>query len=88
MFGKQDPFVELHLYSQYWTWKSKIIESGGKTPVWNETVSVDVKTATQNLTLKVLDEDLGGAKDTVCTGEVALTELCREGGDVETWVPC
>lgn len=43
IIGKQDPFVELSLQDSDWTWKSKTIESGGKAPVWNETVEVEVK---------------------------------------------
>ena len=42
IIGKQDPFVELNLYNQFWSWKSKVIESGGKTPKWNETVIINI----------------------------------------------
>ena len=64
-FGKQDPFVELNLYNQFWSWKSKVVESGGKTPTWNETVIIPIKNQKQNLTIKVLDDDLGDNYDNV-----------------------
>ena len=53
IIGKQDPFIELNLYNQFWSWKSKVIESGGKTPTWNETVEIPVKNQNQMLTIKV-----------------------------------
>jgi len=65
IIGKQDPFVCLDLYSQFWSWKSKVIESGGKEPVWNEQVSVDVNTARQKLNIAVKDEDLGDTSETI-----------------------
>ena len=43
IIGKQDPYVELILPGQGWTWKSQVIDSGGKKPEWNETVSIEVK---------------------------------------------
>ena len=35
MFGKQDPFVKITCSGI--TYKTKVIEEGGKNPVWNET---------------------------------------------------
>ena len=60
ILGKQDPFVELNLYNQFWSWKSKTVESGGKTPTWNETLTVPIKNQKQQLTIKIQDADLGG----------------------------
>ena len=58
--GKQDPFVELKLKAQGWSWKSKVVQEGGKTPAWNETVSIDVNSLQDKLVLKVWDSDLDG----------------------------
>ena len=79
-FGKQDPYIRLHLYDQFWDWKSKIVESGGKTPTWNETVEIPIKNQDQNLTIKVMDDDLGDAKEMVCSAAILVRTLCVKGG--------
>ena len=33
-FGKQDPFVKVECAT--YTYKTRVLEEGGKTPVWNE----------------------------------------------------
>ena len=38
MFGKMDPFLEFEYRGK--TFQSKVHEDGGKTPVWNEKVSI------------------------------------------------
>ena len=35
LFGKQDPFVVIECAGK--TYKTKVIDGGGKNPVWNET---------------------------------------------------
>ena len=55
----------LKLQAQGWTWKSKVHESGGKAPCWNETVSIDVKSLADTLVLKVCDEDIGGTQELI-----------------------
>ena len=51
--GKQDPFVELNIFNQFWSWTSKTIESGGKTPTWNETVTIPVKSQASPLSIRI-----------------------------------
>ena len=87
MVGKQDPFVELSLPSQSWSWKSKVVESGGKTPAWNETVEIEVKSFGQKLEIKIRDEDLGGSSEAVCQAELDIAALCQASG-FDGWVPC
>ena len=79
-FGKQDPYVRLHLYDQFWDWKSKVVESGGKEPTWNETVEIPIKRQDQDLTIKVMDDDLGDAKEMVCGANIKVETLCVSGG--------
>ena len=51
--GKQDPFVELNIFDQFWSWRSKTVESGGKTPTWNETVTIPVKSQAHALSIRI-----------------------------------
>ena len=79
-FGKQDPFVTLNLAEQFWSWKSKVVESGGKTPNWNETVEIPVKNQEQDMLLKVMDDDLGSLEEMVCSALVPIKSLCVSNG--------
>ena len=79
-FGKQDPFVTLSLAEQFWNWKSKVIESGGKTPNWNETVEIPIKNQEQDMLLKVMDDDLGSLEEMVCSALVPIKSLCASAG--------
>jgi len=83
--GKQDPFVCLDLFTQFWSWKSKVIESGGKEPVWNEQVIVDVNTTKQKLQIRVKDEDLGDAEETIGSTEIDLEQLTSKK-ESDQWI--
>jgi len=85
IIGKQDPFVCLDLYSQFWSWKSKVIESGGKEPVWDEQVTVDVNTTKQKLNISVKDEDLGDSVETIGSTEIDLEQLTSKK-DSDQWI--
>ena len=75
MVGKQDPFVELELGK--WEWKSKVIQSGGKNPVWNETVEIPVEKFDKKLEIKVKDEDIGSS-ETVCEAKIEIGDFCKQ----------
>jgi hypothetical protein len=85
IIGKQDPFVCLDLHSQFWSWKSKVIESGGKEPVWDEQVTVDVNTTKQKLNISVKDEDLGDSVETIGSTEIDLEQLTSKK-DSDQWI--
>ena len=76
LIGKQDPFVELNLYTQFWSWKSEVIESGGKTPTWNQTTEIPIKNQNQDMTIKIMDQDLAGNAELVAQTEIVVSDLC------------
>jgi len=51
------------------------MEGAGKTPVWNETFEVEVKYIGDDLTLRVMDEDVT-TSDTVGEAIIKLSALC------------
>ena len=64
--------MELNIFDQFWSWRSKTVESGGKTPTWNETVTIPVKSQAHALVIKIEDEDLGGSHEAVAATEIAF----------------
>ena len=68
----------MSLPDQKWSWKSKVIDSGGKTPEWNEDVPpVDIKTTAQKMEIVVCDEDVAGTQDVICQTTVDVAEICK-----------
>ena len=57
-----------------------MVESGGKNPTWNETVEIQIKNQNQDLTIKIMDDDLGDAKEMVCGANIKVKTLCVTGG--------
>ena len=55
-FGKMDPFCQVEYRQQ--KFKTKVKQNAGKTPVWNETFTVDVKYIGDDFYVKVFDEDV------------------------------
>ena len=82
MWGKQDPFAEISIRLQ--TFKTKTHTDGAKEPVWNETVTMDVADTTEEMTVKVFDEDTLTSNDLICEGTVSLAALCLET-PVDDW---
>ena len=76
-----DPFAILQYREQ--TFKTKVMQGAGKTPVWNETFEVDVKYIGDNLTLRIMDEDVT-TSDTVGEAVIKLSALCM-GGGIDEW---
>ena len=73
-----DPFATLQYREQ--TFKTKVMQGAGKTPVWNEIFEVDVKYIGDNLTLRVMDQDVT-TSDTVGEAIIKLSALCIQGLD-------
>ena len=73
MWGKQDPYAELGIRLQ--KFKTKTHEDGAKEPVWNETTIMDVLDPSEEMTVRVLDEDLTSS-DLICEGTIKLAALC------------
>ena len=83
MFGKQDPFAELGIRLQ--KFKTKTHEDGAKAPVWNETTTMDVLDPSEEMTVKVFDEDMT-SNDLICEGTINLSALCIST-PVDDWFP-
>ena len=80
-FGKMDPYVKIQTRHQNFRTKTK--NGAGKTPVWNETFTVDVKYIGDDLTMQVYDED-PGADDIVGQACIKLSAFCTPGG-IDEW---
>lgn len=81
--GKMDPYVVFKTRDQ--VFKTKVHNSGGKTPVWNQTFEIDVKYIGDELNLTVFDEDVT-TSDTVGSSNMKLAALCNER-PFDEWFP-
>ena len=54
--GKMDPFCVVS-YKNH-RFKTKVHSNSGKTPVWNETFSFNIKNISDDMSFKVFDEDM------------------------------
>ena len=57
----------------------------GKAPKWNETLDVDVGNISDNLTIRVMDENAGTNSEIGCC-EVKMASMCVSGG-LDSWFP-
>lgn len=81
MFGKQDPYVKLeYLGIKY---KTKVHESGGKTPAWNETFVIPLGSISDELHIECKDDDVVGAK-MIGSTNIKASALCFNNG-VRDW---
>ena len=80
-FGKQDPYAIVEIAD--WKHKTNVINSGGKTPKWDETVENFVQDTADEMSVKIWDEDTL-SDDLICEGKIALTQICVEGGS-DSW---
>ena len=55
-FTKMDPYATIQTGQQ--TFKTKVIQGGGKTPKWDQEFEIDVKNIGDDIHVKVLDEDV------------------------------
>ena len=63
--------------------RTKVMQSAGKTPVWNEWFDIDVKYIGDDLTITIWDEDVTSS-DKVGECIVKLSALCVNGG-LDEW---
>ena len=82
MFGEMDPFVQVE--SRMQKMRTKTIEEAGKTPVWNETVEIDVKYIGDNVTLRIKDENVTDV-ELIGETEIKLSAFCVSGGIDDWW---
>jgi len=80
-FGNMDPYVSLSLREQ--TFKTKVLQSGGAKPVWNESFDFDVKYIGDNLKLTVFDKDVT-SDDRLGEVLIKVSALCANNG-VDEW---
>ena len=86
MVAKMDPFAEL-VYGRGTDYhqekKSSVKDSAGKTPVWNEKFTFEVKNLADDFIIRLYDKDLIGNDAIGATG-FKVSTLCRLGG-FEDW---
>ena len=58
-------------------------ENAGKTPVWNETIDLEVANISDNMHLRVMDENVGSNCE-IGSCDIKLASVCVQGG-LETW---
>ena len=62
-FGKMDPFVKIT--SEHLGLKSSVHKSGGKTPKWNQELTIDPTYLGQEVKIAVMDDEDGKKADLV-----------------------
>merc|ERR1719350_1645431 len=83
VFGKMDPFCIIETRMQ--KHRTRTLQGAGKTPRWAEGFDIDVKYIGDDMTIKVMDEDVTD-NDTVGTSNVKLSAFCA-GTGVDEWFP-
>ena len=81
MFGKQDPYVTI-IYGGN-KYKTKIIDGGGKTPVWNHSFDFKIGAISDELKFFCKDDDVIGAK-LIGEATIKASSLCFNNG-VRDW---
>lgn len=80
-FGKQDPYVKItYLGTKY---KTRVHESGGKTPVWNQAFDINIGSISDDIHFEVKDNDTIGAT-VIGTATIKASSLCFNNG-VRDW---
>ncbi|TNV82162.1 hypothetical protein FGO68_gene4454 [Halteria grandinella] len=83
LFGQMDPFLVIQHDGH--SYKTKVIQAGGKTPVWNETFEIAIDGPGDKITIKCYDEDLI-MDDFVGEGQFNARALCPiEEGIHKEW---
>ena len=78
-----DPYVVIRNNANQM--RTETIEDGGKTPAWNETFDLTINSIQDNLTLRVMDENVN-ANTEIGTCSIKTAALCVNGG-LEAWWP-
>ncbi len=80
--GKMDPYVVIQVREQ--EFKTHVLKKAGKEPKWHgECFEIDVKYIGDDMTVKVMDEDVG-ADDLVGESKIKLSSFCVNGG-LDEW---
>ena len=77
MFGKMSPFCMITHNGK--SLKTKCHNNGGKTPKWGDCFVLEILDATEDLKLRVWDQDLN-SKDALGFALVRLAALMFDGG--------
>ena len=82
-FSKMDPYCKILIAESEQSFKTETLDGGGKTPVWDETFTFEVKSLTDDLTLVVQEADPVN-DDEVGQIKIKLTELCADAS-IDDW---
>ena len=80
-FGQMDPYVTIHYMGQ--KYKTKIMNSAGKNPVWNDSFDIEIGSMSDELQFFVKDNDMIGATEIGST-IMKASQLCINNG-VRDW---
>ena len=75
--NKMDPYVVIQVREQ--EFKTQVKQEAGKEPKWNECFEIDVKYIGDDMTVKVMDDDIG-RDDTIGVAKIKLSSFCVNGG--------
>ena len=81
MFSKMDPYCIIEVREQ--KFRTRTIDGAGKTPKWNQAFEIDVRYIGDDMTIKVMDEDVTSS-DTVGTATIKCSALCS-GSGIDEW---
>ena len=84
LFSKMDPYVVVEINGQ--TQKTKVHNKGGKTPVWNDSLTFSVTGLEKIAHCKIYDKD-AYSSDFVCQADIALHNIFLSK-NFTGWVPC
>ncbi|MCO5597581.1 hypothetical protein L7F22_051660 [Adiantum nelumboides] len=75
-FGKSDPYVTLAIGGQ--KRRSKTINDGGKSPVWNESFLFEIPDGPHDLDIHVFDQEKHGSDEAMGSVNISLIKLFAE----------
>jgi Ca2+-dependent lipid-binding protein len=81
LFGKMDPYCEIEMRMQ--RFRTATQGGAGFEPSWNENMVLDVKYIGDDMTVRILDENVIDS-DLICEGRIKLSALCVNGG-LDEW---
>ena len=81
MFGKQDPYLIIKYRNE--VHKTRVIEEGGKNPVWNEKFVFHIASISDDFNIEIRDDDVFGSKP-IADCVIKASSFCINGG-VRDW---
>ncbi len=76
-----DPYCIIQVREQ--EFKTAIKKKAGKEPKWGECFDIDVRYIGDDMTVKVMDDDIG-KDDTIGEAKIKLSSFCVNGG-LDEW---